>query len=168
LQPHLVKLFLLLHSLHRKCETFQAVIIIEDIFEQLVSLDFTIIANGINQLHLLAELSQADDRWSDVLNFKRLEVKSQIQAHVSRLISQDADTNFFLDNLGSLVVQIEQLHAERTSTEAARPELYSEHICEYETGKAVLHYLSFWQQVESDHIGPVLKISVAVYDDVLV
>jgi hypothetical protein len=32
----------------------------------------------------------------------------------------------------------------------------------------VLHYLSFWQQVESDHIGPVLKISVAVYDDVLV
>ena len=83
-------------------------------------------------------------------------------------LSIKTDTDFLFDNLYSLIIQIEQLHAERTGTEAARPELYSKNISKDETGEAVLNYLSIWKQIKGDYISPVFKIRVTVYDDKLV
>ena len=110
---------MLFHCCFGPLKAIQAVVIAEDVLEQLVPFDFSIIADRVHQLHFFAGLGRSDDGGRDELNFIRLEVKGKIESHVSWLVTQDSNTDLIFDDFGCVFIEIQQLHAKRTGTETA-------------------------------------------------
>ena len=100
-------------------KAIQAVVITEDVLEQLVPFDFSIIADSVHQLHFFAKLGHSDDCGRDELNLIRLEVKGKVESHISWLVAQDSNTYLIFDDFGRVFIEIQQLHAKRTGTETA-------------------------------------------------
>lgn len=99
--------FMLLHCSLCPFKAIQAVVITEDILEQLVPFDLSVIADGVHQLHFFTEFGHSDDGSRDELNLIRLKVKGKVEPHVSWLITQDSHTHLLLDDLGSVVIEIQ-------------------------------------------------------------
>lgn len=105
-QSHLSCFFVLFQDQSGPFEAIQTVVITEDILEQLVSFDLSIIADRVNQLHFLTELGHSNDSSCYELNLIGLKVKGKIESHVSWLVTQDSNTHFLFDDLGCVVIEI--------------------------------------------------------------
>ncbi len=106
----------------------QRVFVIDDVFEEFVPCDLAVVAESIDQADGLAVLCHSDDGVGDVLDLVGLEVEGQVQPQIPRFVPEDAHAHLVFDDLDGGLVQFEELHAERTSAEAARPQLHSEHV----------------------------------------
>lgn len=98
---------MLFHDSFGPFEAIQAVVITQNVLEQLVPFDLSIIADGVHQLHFFTEFCHSDDSSRDELNFIRLKVKGKIESHVSWLITQDSHTHLLFDDLGSVVIEVQ-------------------------------------------------------------
>lgn len=78
-----------------------------------------IIAESIDQLHILEEFSDYDDRFGDVFNFIEFQIKGQIETQVTRFLFENTHTDFFFDCTHSVLVQVEESHTKRSSTETS-------------------------------------------------
>lgn len=75
---------------------FERIFIIDDIFEKFVSVDFSVIAEGVDQSDGFAVLCNSDNSIGDEFYFVGLEVESQIQSKITWLIAEYPDTYLIL------------------------------------------------------------------------
>lgn len=92
-------------------------------------------------------------------------MKSHVEPAVSRLVLENANADLTFQLLDGLLAEVEQLDAERASTETARSNLNSKKIRKNKTDKVMAQQLSIFQDVEGDNISSKFKVPFSVHDN---